>query len=63
VTPSDHQRAWAETLATEHVHQRELLATFRGERGTLARECAQTVAALDVFLGGAQVVSAAGSAH
>ncbi len=68
MTPSsDHERAWAEALATEHLHQRELLATFRGELGTFARECAQAVATLDVFLGSvagvAQVVSAAGSAH
>jgi hypothetical protein len=67
VTPSVHAKAWAGALATEHLHQRELLATFRGELRTFAMECAQTVAALDVFLGAAtgvaEVVSAAASAH
>ena len=49
---SDHQSAWDGALATEHQHQRELLATLRGELGAFARECAEALTALDAFVGG-----------
>lgn len=46
-----HEQAWAEALAQEHAHQRELLATLRDELGTFARECANALTALDAFVG------------
>jgi len=46
-----HERAWADALETEHLHQQELLATLRGELGTFARECASALTALDSFVG------------
>ncbi|HSX21191.1 MAG TPA: hypothetical protein VLE97_00270, partial [Gaiellaceae bacterium] len=46
-----HEQAWAEALAQEHAHQRELLATLRNELGTFARECAGALTALDAFVG------------
>lgn len=49
--PSGHEQAWADALADEHLHQRELLATLRGELGTFARECAAALAALDAYVG------------
>lgn len=49
---SDHQERWDAALATEHGHQRELLATLRGELGTFASECAGALTALDAFVGG-----------
>jgi hypothetical protein len=48
----DHEQAWAEALATEHTHQRELLAAFRGELGAFARECAAALIALDSYVTG-----------
>jgi hypothetical protein len=59
-----HEQAWAEALAQEHAHQRELLATLRDELGTFARECAAALTALDSFVGLAgiaSVLSAAGT--
>jgi hypothetical protein len=49
-----YELAWAEALAQEHRHQRELLAALRGELGTFAGECAAALTALDalVDLGG-----------
>ena len=63
-----HEEAWADALATEHLHQRELLATLRDELGTFARECASALTALDTFVGLAgvdEILSAAqeGAAH
>ena len=49
--PSGHEQAWADALAEEHLHQRELLATLRGELGTFARECAAALTALDAYVG------------
>jgi len=49
---SGHQQSWDEALATEQTHQRELLATLRGELGSFARECADALTALDDFVGG-----------
>ncbi len=46
-----HEEAWADALSTEHLHQRELLATLRDELGTFARECASALTALDAFAG------------
>jgi hypothetical protein len=46
------EHAWAEALAREHAHQRELLAAFRGELGAFARECAATLTALDTYVDG-----------
>ena len=46
-----HEQAWAEALAQEHAHQRELLATLRDDLGTFARECASALTALDAFVG------------
>jgi len=46
----DHEQAWADALATEHAHQRELLATLRGELGTFAKECAAALTALDGYV-------------
>ena len=46
-----HEQAWAEALAEEHAHQRELLATLRDELGTFARECAAALTALDAYVG------------
>jgi hypothetical protein len=45
---------WAQALAQEHGHQRELLATLRGDLGTFATECAAALTSLDaiVELGG-----------
>ena len=60
-----HEQAWADALAQEHLHQRELLATLRDELGALARECAAALTALDAVVGLAGVseaVSAAGKA-
>jgi hypothetical protein len=48
----DHEQAWAEALATEHTHQQELLAVFRGELGAFARECASALTALDSYVTG-----------
>ena len=49
--PPGHEQAWADALAQEHLHQRELLATLRDELGTFARECASALTALDAFVG------------
>ncbi len=49
---TEHQSAWDSALATEHQHQRELLATLRSELGAFARECADALTALDAFVGG-----------
>lgn len=49
---ADHEAAWAKGLAQEQAHQRELLATFRGELGDFARECAKALTALDACAGG-----------
>jgi hypothetical protein len=49
---SAHQQSWTDALATEQTHQRELLATLRGELGAFARECAGALTALDAFVGG-----------
>lgn len=61
------ERAWAEALAQEQAHQRELLATFRGELGAFARELATTLTALDACVGGfgevAQALDSAKTAH
>jgi hypothetical protein len=46
-----HEQAWSDALAQEHLHQRELLATLRGELGTFARECASALTALDAYVG------------
>ena len=46
-----HERAWADALAQEHLHQQELLATLRDELGTFARECASALTALATFAG------------
>lgn len=43
--------AWAEALAQEHGHQRELLATLRRELGGFAQECAAALTALDAVVG------------
>ncbi|MHB8644051.1 MAG: hypothetical protein ACYDA3_14335 [Gaiellaceae bacterium] len=45
-----HEQAWADALATEHAHQRELLATLRGELGAFAQECAGALTALDFYV-------------
>jgi hypothetical protein len=45
-----HEQAWADALATEHAHQRELLATLRGELGEFAQECAGALTALDSYV-------------
>ncbi len=63
-----HEEAWADALSTEHLHQRELLATLRDELGTFARECASALTALDTFAGLAGVTeiltaAQAGTAH
>ena len=63
-----HEEAWADALSTEHLHQRELLATLRDELGTFARECASALTALDAFAGLAGVneilaTAKAGTAH
>jgi hypothetical protein len=42
--------AWAEELAQEHRHQRELLATLHGQLGTFAEECAAALTALDALV-------------
>jgi hypothetical protein len=52
-----HEEAWAAALAEEHTHQRELLATLRGELGAFASECAAALTALDAY--GAAVGGAA----
>ena len=49
---ADHEAAWAKGLAQEQAHQRELLATFRGELAAFARECAKALTALDACVGG-----------
>jgi hypothetical protein len=49
--PAAHEQAWSDALAQEHLHQRELLATLRGELGTFARECASALTALDAYVG------------
>src|SRR5438552_5768821 len=59
---ADHQQRWDEALATEHSHQRELLATLRGELGTFARECADALTALDAFVGGLSGAASLGAA-
>jgi hypothetical protein len=46
-----HEQEWADALAEEHAHQRELLATLRDELGTFARECAGALTELDAFIG------------
>jgi hypothetical protein len=62
-----HTKAWAKALAQEQAHQKELLATFRGELAAFARECAATLVALDAVVGGlgnvAQVLDAAQTGH
>jgi hypothetical protein len=45
-----HEEAWAAALAEEHTHQRELLATLRGELGAFASECAAALTALDSYV-------------
>jgi hypothetical protein len=50
--PTAAEHAWAEALAREHAHQRELLAALRGELGVFAKECAATLTALDSFVDG-----------
>src|SRR3954468_13937836 len=64
---ADAERAWAEALAQEQAHQRELLATFRGELGAFARELATTLTALDACVGGfgevARALDTAKTAH
>jgi hypothetical protein len=57
-----HEQAWAQALAVEHGHQRELLATLRDELGTFARECASALTALDTFAGLAGVAGIVASA-
>ena len=49
--PAAHEQAWSDALAQEHLHQRELLATLRGELGTFARECASALTSLDAYVG------------
>ena len=49
--PPGHEQAWADALAQEHLHQRELLAALRDELGTFARECASALTALDAYAG------------
>ena len=49
--PPSHEQAWADALALEHLHQRELLAVLRDELGTFARECAAALTALDAYAG------------
>jgi len=46
-----HEAAWAEALAQEHAHQRELLAALRDELGAFARECSSALTALDALIG------------
>ena len=58
-----HEQAWAEALAEEHAHQRELLATLRDELGTFARECAAALTALDAYVGLAGVGEILSAAH
>ena len=45
-----HEQAWADALALQHAHQRELLATLRGELGAFAQECAGALTALDSYV-------------
>lgn len=49
--PPAPEQAWSDALAQEHLHQRELLATLRGELGTFARECASALTSLDAYAG------------
>jgi hypothetical protein len=57
-----HQQRWGEALATEEQHQRELLATLRGELGAFARECADALTALEAFVGGLSAAASLASA-
>jgi hypothetical protein len=50
VPPGDEQ-AWADALAREHLHQRELLAALRDELGTFARELSAALTSLDAYIG------------
>lgn len=59
---SGYERAWADALAEEHGHQRELLAALRDELGTFARECASALTALDTLGGLAGVAGVLTSA-
>ena len=45
-----YELAWAEALAEEHDHQRELLATLHGELAAFAGECAAALTALDALV-------------
>ena len=45
-----YELAWAEALAEEHGHQRELLATLHGELAAFAGECAAALTALDALV-------------
>lgn len=58
---ADHQDRWNAALDVEHGHQRELLATLRGELGTFAAECASALTALDAFVGGLSAVASIAS--
>jgi hypothetical protein len=49
--PPAPEQAWSDALAQEHLHQRELLATLRGELGTFARECASALTSLEAYIG------------
>ena len=64
---AEHETAWAEGLAQEHAHQRELLAAVRGEIGAFAKECAPALSALDACVGGlgafASALQAGSTAH
>jgi hypothetical protein len=58
-----HEQAWAEALAEEHMHQRELLAVLREELGTFARECASALSSLEALAGLGEVASAIAAAR
>src|SRR3954463_2335578 len=58
-----HEQAWAEALADEHAHQRELLATLREDLGGFAKECASALGSLEAFVGLGEVASAIAAAR
>lgn len=60
---AEHQERWDAALEVEHGHQRELLATLRGELGEFARECASALTALDAFVGLSGVAAIASQAQ
>lgn len=60
---AEHQELWDAALETEHGHQRELLATLRGELAEFARECASALTALDAFVGLTGVAAIASQAQ